>query len=58
MNVRNGVVQERAFVGVAAAGLRWHLVHQRHTAGAVDDALGGRTADYLTVLHTEPSFTV
>jgi hypothetical protein len=51
-------MQKRTFVGVAAAGLRWHLVHQRHAAGAVDDALGGRAADYSTVLHTVPHFTV
>ena len=47
----NGVVQQRAFVGVLAAGLGWHLVNQRHTARAVDDALGGRAADDITVLH-------
>ena len=44
-----GIVQERAFVGVAAAGLWWHGVHQRHAAGAGDDAFGGQTADYLTI---------
>ena len=53
-NVGNGVVEQRAFIGVAAAGLRRHLGHQRHAAGAGDDALGGRAADDLTVLHTVP----
>jgi hypothetical protein len=51
-------MQERAFVGVAAAGLWRYCVHQRHTARAGYDALGGRTADYLTVLHNVPHFTV
>jgi len=41
------VVQQRAFVGVFAAGLWGHLLHQGHAAWAVDHALGGRAADDL-----------
>ncbi len=51
-------MQERAFVGVAAAWLGWNAVHQRDAAGAGDDAFGGRAADYLTVLHIVPHSTV
>ena len=39
------VVQQRALVGVLAGGLGRHLLDERDAAGAIDDALGGRTAD-------------
>ena len=49
-HVSDDVVQQGAGVGVDAGGLGRHLRDKRHGARAVDDALGGRTADDVGML--------
>jgi hypothetical protein len=44
-------VQHGAAISVDAGRLWGHLLHQLHRARARDDALGGRAADDVTVLH-------
>ena len=49
-HVRDGVVQQRALVGVLRRRLERHLLDEGDGAGAGDDALGCRAADDVRVL--------